>query len=43
MMEILVNIEDLELQNLSSESTALFQKIREEKAAEIGQTPLSDE
>lgn len=43
MMEILVNIEDLELENLSSESTALFQKIREEKAAEIGQGPLSDE
>jgi hypothetical protein len=31
MMEILVTIQDLELTNLSSESTDLFQKIRAEK------------
>jgi hypothetical protein len=31
MMEILGNIEDLELNNLSSESLELYQKIRSEK------------
>jgi hypothetical protein len=31
MMEILVTIQDLELANLSSENTDLFQKIRAEK------------
>jgi hypothetical protein len=31
MMEILVNIQDLELENLSSESIELYQKIRTEK------------
>ncbi len=31
MMEILVNIADLELENLSSESAELFQQIRSEK------------
>lgn len=32
MMEILVNIQDLELDNLSSDSTELFQQIKTEKA-----------
>lgn len=31
MIEILTAVEDLELENLSSESTELFQKIRNEK------------
>lgn len=31
MIEILLNITDLELENLSSESTRLFQQIRTEK------------
>ena len=31
MMEILMNIEDLELEGLSSESAELYQKIRTEK------------
>jgi molybdenum-dependent DNA-binding transcriptional regulator ModE len=32
MMEILVNIQDLELENLSSESAELFQQVKAEKA-----------
>lgn len=32
MMEIVVNIQDLELESLSSESAELFQQIRTEKA-----------
>ncbi len=32
MMEILANIQDLELENLSSESAELFQQIKAEKA-----------
>ncbi|MCW5909096.1 MAG: hypothetical protein KIS94_14620 [Chitinophagales bacterium] len=32
MMEILVNIQDLELENLSSESAELFQQVKTEKA-----------
>lgn len=32
MMEILVNIQDLELENLSSDSAELFQQVKAEKA-----------
>lgn len=35
MMEILVNITDLELENLSSESVELFQQVRTEKAGTL--------
>lgn len=41
MMELLVSITDLELENLSSESTELFRKIRAERGAvEVEQTDL---
>lgn len=44
MMELLVTITDLELENLSSESTELFRKIRLEKAESLEQqAPLFDE
>jgi hypothetical protein len=36
LMEILLLIEDLELDNLSSESTELFQKVRAEKMELFG-------
>ena len=36
LMEILVNIEDLELDNLSSESMELYQRVRAEKMELFG-------
>lgn len=35
MMEILLSVADIEIENLSDESTELFQKIRKEKAENL--------
>lgn len=40
MMELLVTITDLELENLSSESTELFRKIKAEREAGVEQADL---